>query len=307
MFTSWPTPNANTRALPRRHPECLGERYLEIGAAVGLEPIDPAGRLAQLGVLGAPPALALGAHRVTERHQPEAVARIKRLEQSVDRVARLSHLLPSHGARDVHHDRHVTGLRRRLVHEARRHREHEVAGLADRPVARHGQPHAGAGPGQEDRELTRELVHEAHDQSSPPSLALQSVCGREGIEEAVALLDHHLEVRACALGIGAAFPWALLVALAPPRRGAAQWSRRRSVGLAATHTPGIAEMEGVTRGREQLGVPELHAPLLSGIDRERARAQQAVTGQLNERRVGTPAYDLLVDVARPLPVHDLAP
>ena len=127
----------------RLEAERLRQRPRDVGGAVRVQALDPVGRLVQRRALGRLPVLALHAHRVAERDQAEAVLRLERRKQRVQRRPRLPDLLAGHRARNVHHDRHVARLGHRLGPSGREG-EHQVAVLSRGPVRRHRQPHRRA-------------------------------------------------------------------------------------------------------------------------------------------------------------------
>src|SRR5512145_2051704 len=69
----------------------------------------------------------------------------------------------------------------------------------------------------------------------------------------------------------------------------------------------VAEAPGIAGAVEQLGVSECDLAGLTGIDREDTRADQPMTGELDQRGVTLPSHDGFVNRAGLCGVHCFAP
>jgi hypothetical protein len=270
-------------------PEGLVQRSGDVGAAVGVEPVDPGVRVAQLRAGRLRPRGAVGGHAVAERQQPEAVLAIQRAQQLAQRRLRLLDLAARHGARHVEHDGQVAG-QAGAVRTAGRERQHEVAVLAGRLVGDERDPHQPPGHGEEHDEVPAQFVLGPHGEPSALAGHVQRVCGGERVPVGTTAVGHQRERERGVFG--ARLRHRGVLAADPPAEAA---------------TGGVAELQGVAGPLHDLGVAQRDLACLPGVDGEHAGPHETVPGQLDQRRIALAADDLLIDRPCLGGVHRLPP
>ena len=215
-------------------------------------------------------------HAALERHQSEPVAVVQRAEQLADGSLGLGELFSRHRAGHVDRRDDVAAHGDRGMRGTRSEQQHEVSVLT-RQLMRHERN--ADDPASERQKQVQvsggRAVGQRHLEPAVRAASADLMCGRVGIAEAVAAVGTEAET---------------------PRRPRGAWARARD----------IAKPPGITLAVEDLRVAQRDLAGLAGIDWKDARADQAVSRQLDQRGVALAPHDLLVDRSRLGRVHRLA-